>query len=84
LIKNRSYSCSSNVYEEYSKIEKLGHMGHVSEYTTTEVMEFLKNIGFTVTSVFYRGNYRSNMKRMILRAVPSFSPFVTYVATKFL
>lgn len=82
MIRNRSYSCSGNIYAEYQKLEKLGHMGHVREYTTTEVIEFLKNIGFDVTSVIYRGRFDSNIKQLLARFIPSLRPFVSYVSKK--
>jgi len=82
IIRNRSYSCSGNTYAEYQKLEKLGHMGHVREYTTTEVIEFLKNIGFDVTSIIYRGRFNSNIKQVLARLIPSLRPFVSYVSKK--
>lgn len=44
-----------NVYQEYLKLEKLGHMGHVREYTSTELKEFLEQSGFAVNQIIYRG-----------------------------
>ena len=85
LIRNKSYSCLGNIYAQYQKLEKLGYMGHVREYTTKEVIEFLENIGFIVTKVVYRGESSSNLKRLALFAVaviPSLSPFVSYIAHK--
>ena len=82
LLKNRAYTCSGNTYVEYQKLERLGHMGHVREYTTTEVIEFLENIGFTVTTVIYRGRFARRPRQMIIRVLPSLSPFVSYIATK--
>ncbi len=82
LIRNRAYSCSGNMYAEYQKLEKLGHMGHVREYTTREVVEFLENIGFVVTTVVYRGKYKTNFDQLVIRTIPSLSPFVSYIANK--
>lgn len=82
LIRNRAYSCSGNLYAEYQKLEKLGHMGHVREYTTTEVIEFLEKIGFDVTSVIYRGRFGTNFKQLLARVFPRLRPFVSYVARK--
>jgi SAM-dependent methyltransferase len=81
-IKNRAYSCSGNTYEEYQKLENLGHMGHVREYTTAEVTEFLTNIGFDVTSIIYRGRFRTIVKQLLARAFPGLRPFVSYVSKK--
>jgi len=82
LIKNRAYSCSGNIYAEYQKLEKPGHMGHVREYTTKEVIEFLENIGFAVTTIIYRGSFNTNFKQIVARLFPNVRPFVSYVAIK--
>ena len=82
LLKNRSYSCSGNTYAEYQKLEKLGHMGHVREYTTKEVIDFLTNVGFDVTFVIYRGRFGANLKQILARVFPSLRPFISYVAQK--
>lgn len=82
LFRNRAYSCSGNVYAEYQKIEKLGHMGHVREYTTKEVTEFLGNVGFEVTSLIYRGRYNSRSRKLLITLFPNLRPFVSYLAKK--
>jgi len=82
IFRNRAYSCSGNTYAEYQKLEKLGHMGHVREYTTKEVTEFLENVGFTVTKIIYRGRFKTRLRQMIIKIFPSLSPFVSYIATK--
>jgi len=82
LVRNRAYSCSGNTYAEYQKLEKLGHMGHVREYTTKEVIEFLENSGFIVTEVIYRGRFGSNLKQIVAKLFPSLRPFASYVAKK--
>lgn len=82
LIRNKAYSCSGDIYTEYEKLRKLGHMGHVREYTTREVVELLQKIGFVVTKTIFRGQYRGHVTRLILRTIPGLSPFVTYIATK--
>jgi SAM-dependent methyltransferase len=82
LVKNRAYSCNGNIYSEYQKLEKLGHMGHVREYTTTEVIEFLEKIGFSVTKVVYRGQFHTRLRNLVMRLRPNLSPFVSYIATR--
>jgi SAM-dependent methyltransferase len=82
ILRNRAYSCSGNVYSEYQKLHTLGHMGHVREYTTAEITEFLHDVGFVVTHVVYRGGPSSGLAHSVLRVCPSLSPFVSYVATK--
>jgi SAM-dependent methyltransferase len=82
LFRDRAFSCASSIYLEYKKLQTIGHMGHVREYTRTEVVEFLQTIGFEVTAIIYRGEYASRLKRALIGLMPSFSPFVTYIARK--
>lgn len=82
LLRDRAYSCTSSIYDEYKKLETIGHMGHVREYTRTEVVEFLQTVGFEVTAIVYRGDYRNPLKRTLIGLMPGLSPFVSYIATK--
>jgi SAM-dependent methyltransferase len=82
LFRNECYSCCSDPYDEYHKLQDLGHMGHVREYTTKEVTHFLEKVGFRVTNIVYRGWLNSRMKRSVTRLVPSLRPFVSYIACK--
>ena len=70
------------MYAEYQKLEKLGHMGHVREYTTTEVIQFLRNIGFEISGIIYRGRYKSVFAKTVIRLIPNLSPYVSYIAAK--
>jgi SAM-dependent methyltransferase len=82
LLKDRAYSCSADIYTEYRKLTDIGHMGHVREYTPTEVVEFLQAIGFEVEAIIYRGEYGNRLKRVLSSLIPRLSPFVSYLATK--
>jgi SAM-dependent methyltransferase len=82
LIRDRAYSCSADIYTEYQKLGDLGHMGHVREYTPTEVVEFLQRIGFVVTAIIFRGEYATSLTRTVIRLIPRLSPFVSYMAKK--
>jgi SAM-dependent methyltransferase len=82
LLRDRAYSCASNIYLEYQKLQTIGHMGHVREYTRTEVVEFLQTVGFAVTGIIYRGGYEHRLKRALIALRPGFSPFVSYIARK--
>ena len=82
LLKDRAYSCSANIHAEYSKLATIGHMGHVREYTPSEVVEFLQTMGFEVTAIIYRGDYARPWKRALLKLIPRLSPFVSYMARK--
>ncbi|HHO50010.1 MAG TPA: class I SAM-dependent methyltransferase [Deltaproteobacteria bacterium] len=80
VFRSRAYSCSADVYAQYAKLEEIGHMGHVREYTVPEVVEFLDHVGFDVESVTFRGGYPGRVGRAAARLLPRLRPFVSYVA----
>lgn len=82
ILRNRSYSCSENIYDQYKQLETLGHMGHVREYTTKEVIEFLENIGFEVTKLIFRGGHNTTTKQILSSIFPKLSPSVSFVVKK--
>jgi SAM-dependent methyltransferase len=82
LLQNRSYSCEGDIYSQYQKLDKIGHMGHVREYTTREVIDFLEKVGFGVSKVIHRGRYGGIASRLITAALAGLRPFVSYVAVK--
>ena len=51
LIKGKT----SNIFEEYMKLKSVGHMGHVREYTSRDVEDFLGKMMLTVEKRIYRG-----------------------------
>jgi len=82
LLKNKCYSCSGDIYKEYEKLTKIGHMGHVREYTTLEVTEFLEKIGFSVEEIVFRGKYGDRFANGVVRLLPRLRPFSSFVARK--
>ena len=82
LLRNRGHSVSGGVYEQYEKIETLGHMGHVREYTTREVAEFLARVGFEGEKVIFRGGHGRGLVGIVERLAPSLRPFFSFVARK--
>lgn len=40
-------------YEEYCRLDELGHMGHAREYTPAEVRTFLEGVGFEILETQY-------------------------------
>lgn len=82
ILHNRGYAVSAGVYEQYAKLETLGHMGHVREYTTDEVVDFLGRIGFRVEKVIYRGGHGRGVVGLAERLLPSLRPFFSVVARK--
>lgn len=82
LFRNLSYSSSRGVFRQYARLDEVGHMGHVREYTTREVREFLQEIGFSVESVIFRGTFRRFSERCIGSLFPALRPFFTVLARR--
>ncbi|MDC8004593.1 methyltransferase domain-containing protein [Aureisphaera galaxeae] len=81
LFRGKAYSCCGEIYEEYDKISKYGHMGHVREYTPTELIVFLEKLGLEVQTLIYRGKYPKKY-RLIEYLFPKLRPFFSVVAVK--
>ncbi|MCB0129568.1 MAG: class I SAM-dependent methyltransferase [Caldilineaceae bacterium] len=82
LLHDKSESSCTDVYEEYGKLEQIGHMGHVREYTVTEVQTFLTKVGFEPVDLIFRGGERYRRKRLLFNLIPSLQPFFTIIARK--
>lgn len=79
---------TSPVFEEYNKLRKVGHMGHVREYTVRDVEEFASKIGYNCEKVVFRGMapWRSRpyalVKAVFHRVLPASRPWFTLFLTK--
>jgi len=82
LVRNQGHAVSPGIYEQYEKLETLGHMGHVREYTTTEVSDLLSRIGFRVDKIVFRGGHGRGVVGVAERLAPSWRPFFTLRALK--
>jgi SAM-dependent methyltransferase len=82
VFKKIAQSGSTDIYNEYSKLESIGHMGHVREYTSTEVSNFLIKIGFEMNALIYRGKYQSFIDNLIIKVNPRLRPYYTCIAHK--
>ena len=80
LLHNQGHASSAGVYRQYDKLRTLGHMGHVREYTTYEVCEFLERIGFEVEELVFRGGHGRGAVGLLERWLPAWRPFFTVVA----
>ena len=81
LFRGESWSICRGLYEQYSWLEKFNTMGHTREYTFVEVATFLKEIGFEIHGVIYRGRYRG-FGHPITKILPTFKPYFSIVAGK--
>lgn len=75
-------SMGTGVYDEYQKLKTFGGMGHVREYTSGDVIDFLSRMGFRVDKLIYRGRYGTNLSQAIVRLKPSLRPYFSVVATR--
>lgn len=82
LLHNQAHAASADVYRQYEKLETLGHMGHVREYTTREVSDFLVHCGFHIDELVYRGGHGKGVVGLVERLAPSLRPFFALVARK--
>lgn len=60
--------------EEFGKLRRMGHMGHVREYSAGEMTRFLKVSGFEIQSLGFRHYRGRGWKRKILRAAYLLGP----------
>lgn len=76
------------IYGEYDKLGKVGHMGHVRVYSVGEVKTFLERIGFHVETVIHRGEFQSTVpwrKRLgdaSLRVLPRLRTSFSLIANR--
>ena len=86
LRRQEAYCSMGGIYENYSYLEKLGVMGHVREYTSKEVMDFLQKIGFEIEGVIYRGSYCGSwfwkLSQQFCSVRPEFRPYFSIIAHK--
>jgi len=79
-VHRRSFAIADNVYDEYQKLERLGHMGHVREYAPGDVEALLARVGFVVEDRVYRNRQRKAAAEAICRMLPQLRRYVSYVA----
>lgn len=82
LAHGRAWSVGADPYEQYAKLERLGHMGHVREYTRREVTDLLAACGLGVTAVVPRGAATTRVELVALRLRPSLAPMMSVVAER--
>ncbi|MCH7591750.1 MAG: class I SAM-dependent methyltransferase [Planctomycetes bacterium] len=82
-----------DLYHEHEKIQTLGFMGHVREYTAREVSGFLTQIGLPTELVIYRYlnphvrasfalKVRDAIERAVCSLVPAWRPLFSLVCQK--
>lgn len=83
LLKNESWAVvGDGVYAQYMHLRKTGWMGHVREYTSKEVVDFLLAIGFKLEVLVYRGGYTNPLAQGLSTLIPRLNPYFSCIATK--
>ena len=93
LFHHASCHIGSDIYDEYEKLTRFGHMGHVREYTAREVSRLMTKMGWATRKIIYR-QYgpsirrsfpvvaMSLIERTVYCVVPSLSPMFSLVCEK--
>jgi SAM-dependent methyltransferase len=82
LVRGKSFAVGGDIYDEYDKLTRLGHMGHVREYAPGDIQALLDRLGFRLDRMVFRGLYNRRSMELAARLAPQFRPFVTYVAAR--
>ena len=77
----------NNPYEEFFKLQMIGHMGHIREYSTVEIKQFLENTGFRVINVYYKSYSCKSLglfifPQVIYKFFPKFKPYQVVICKK--
>jgi SAM-dependent methyltransferase len=69
---------------EWAKLRRLGHMGHVREYSMTELREVMEYCGFVIDTSMYReaATGRSRLRAMLLALCPSLASEIVILARR--
>ena len=72
-------------YQQFKKIEELGHMGHIREYSKGELKAFLDGTGFTIKKTMYK-NYKIKWGKFFIylpqHIIPFFRSYIVNICTK--
>ena len=80
LVKGQAMRYGSGIYEEFIMLKDIGRMGHIREYTSQEVSEFLQRIGFHLEGIIYRGRYTNPLSVCLTLLRPQLKPYFSIVA----
>lgn len=93
LVHHASCHIGSDIYDEYDKLTRFGHMGHVREYTAREVSRFMTKVGWKTRKIIFR-HYGPSIRRSfpvvamslfertVYRVTPGLSPMFSLVCEK--
>ncbi|MHB1140953.1 MAG: class I SAM-dependent methyltransferase [Sulfuricaulis sp.] len=82
LLKKEAWSRAGGVTEQWNHLRTMGWMGHVREYTSKEVADFLSANGFSVERIVYRGEWSNPIANFASMLKPDLRPFFSCIAIK--
>jgi len=89
LIRIKSYLLGKGVgvpYQEFMKIKKIGHMGHIRTYSAVQIKEFLTHTNFKIETYSYKSYRPQKITNLPLRTIealiPSIRTYLTFITTK--
>lgn len=81
LLRRQAWAINADPAEQYARLDRTGHMGHVREYTAPEVAGVLRTCGFEVERVVWRSKTGPRLIRLLERFIPPMRPYMTLVAS---
>lgn len=74
----------NDAYNEFEKLYTLGHMGHIREYSTKEIIKFLENTGFEIIEIRYKKYKKTGILLfdLIHHIFPKLRPFQVIISKK--
>jgi 2-polyprenyl-3-methyl-5-hydroxy-6-metoxy-1,4-benzoquinol methylase len=72
----------NNAYKEFNKLNTIGHMGHLREYTANEMVQFLSNSGFVNINI-HRFSNKTRKNVSIIKSIKnSLTDFICLIFPK--
>ena len=82
IFHDKSAGLCPNIFDEWTKLQELGHMGHVREYTVTDLSNLLQRCGFKVEGIYYRGKPIGRASSALCMVDYKFLPFFSIIACR--
>jgi len=80
VLRGQSAFLCPDIYAEYEKLQTIGHMGHVREYTPRDVISLAQHVGLAHRRTIYRAGARQSWaERLVTAACPPLRPYATFV-----
>ena len=83
LFKKEVWSrMGGGIFAQWDHLRTHGWMGHLREYTSKEVADFLLANGFSVERVVYRGGWSNPAANALSTLLPELRPYFSCIASK--